>query len=1006
MTARLRAALGVALLLAAQVAATPSAWAVGQCGNQKDTCKCGKNNPYPCCDNGSNCTWWAWNEACCNWGIGLPGWGNANTWASYAKQNSNFVVQGSPVVGSIATSTKGTYGHVAWVIGVGNGTVTVREMNCCGTCAYGMIQRTHATSYFNSGFIVPKPKGPVCGNGGCEGGEHCANCPQDCGGCCGNGACDHGETCGSCSKDCTCPPKGALDVAACSSARGWASDDNVPGKALTVRLKVDGKELGNITANAPHGAQGNHGFSWTTPTSLHDDTHHTVVAVADDGEGKGNAQVGSRPLRCWAGERADGPWTTQAEAASSVAVQVRGAGSDADAKTPLASRLVGLDHRHPKDDPYATSGAVQSCLQPGTAPFERAFVEVQADASELPLTATLRVDGSNALAVPLATAGQTLTLAKVGLALCLRTAATAENVLAKAGGIALRSLRFQTGSWWHGVEATGHGLRLTLHEQDGGALEAAPALGLAGANGASGAVRVWRPLAEPFDSVRGAAVAQDARASLWLLTHAEDDGGVLLAGQFEAARLSPRTTLALRLTRPPGSDGAGALTAGTLLEVKRLRVGRNDSDRVGFFDVDRIGSFGLQAMTAEAAAEQNLGGGFGDPAGDGPDHGADAAGGAANPGVGEANAPTKVKALGRVLVLSHRDAGWWSTGTLRATLRDGGPAFDRARLRIRGGLTDSALTLRALATKPGAQAADAPVLAVVLDASGNATYELALQGDRLALELAWSGERWKAPSGAVRLEGVAVCRDGWWSLPSESAVGIDEARSDDGALRLHAHNDDGPAKGLRVLQRELDVPQTAVRFRLRQDVPVAALRIAVLLDGVPAAVLEEAGPSERTVEVHGLSAAAGSGKASGPQPFSTIGLLMQRKDAPLPVGDWTADFDAFELRGVDGVWRPLAKVPLRLADALAPVPLAAAVSPGQDAGGLGADAGGLDRDAGATAPSAPAAGCSATPARSSAPITGGWLIVALALAAVLALRRAEPGEGRTATAGPSGTCRS
>ena len=988
----------LSLMLAAQVATTPDAFAVGQCGNQKDTCKCGKSNPYPCCDNGSNCTWWAWNEACCNWGIGLPGWGNANTWASYAKQNSNFVVQGSPVVGSIATSTKGTYGHVAWVIGVGNGTVTVREMNCCGTCAYGMIQRTHATSYFNSGFIIPKPKGPVCGNGSCEGGENCAGCPQDCGGCCGNGACDHGETCGSCSKDCACPPKGALDVAACSSARGWASDENVPGKALTVHLKVDGKELGTTKAGAAHGAQGNHGFSWATPTSLYDDAPHDVVAIADDGEGKGSAKIGNRPLRCWAGERADGPWTTEAKAASSFAVQVRGAGSDADAKTPLASRLTGLDHRHPTGDPYATSGAVQSCLQPGTAAFDRAYVEVQSDISELPLVAKLRVDGKDAVAVPAASAGQTLTVAKPGLALCLQSAATAENVISKGGGIALRSLRFQTGSWWHGVEATCHGLRLTLHEQDGAALEAAPAVGLQGANGASGAVRLWRPLSEPFDSVRGAAVAQDPRASVRLLTHAEADGGVLLSGQFEASRLVPRTTLALRMARAPDNDGAGAQTAGTLLDIKRLRVGRNDNDRIGFFDIERMGSFGLQALTAETAAEQGLSGVLGDAASAGPDHGAGAAGGAANGGAGAGadagSEPGKVvnlKALGRTLILAHRDSGWWSTGTLRALLRDDGPAFERARLRLRGGLTDGALELRALAQQATQAAPDAKVLAIVLKADANATVELALTGERLALELAWSGERWMAQPGAVRLEGVALCRDGWWSLPSEGAVGIDQAKSDDDALRLHAHNEDGPAAGLRMLQRELDVPQQALRFRVRQNLPVASLRLAVLLDGVPAAVLEEAGPSERMIEVQGRSTSVGKGKASTIQPFTTIGLLLQRKDAPLPAGDWTADFDGFELLGTDGVWRPLAKVPLRLADALAPVSLAAATTPGQDADGIGGDAVASDGDVSAVPVSARASGCSAGSSRGSGPIGGGALGLLLAASALVWLRRRRGG---------------
>jgi hypothetical protein len=60
-----------------------------QCGDQIDDCPCGMPNPYPCCDNDcddpldwtdvcdGNCCWWAWDQACCNWGVGLPGWGSA-----------------------------------------------------------------------------------------------------------------------------------------------------------------------------------------------------------------------------------------------------------------------------------------------------------------------------------------------------------------------------------------------------------------------------------------------------------------------------------------------------------------------------------------------------------------------------------------------------------------------------------------------------------------------------------------------------------------------------------------------------------------------------------------------------------------------------------------------------------------------------------------------------------------------------------------------------------------
>jgi hypothetical protein len=54
---------------------------------------------------------------------------------------------------------------------------------------------------------------PVCGNGICEAGETCSNCPADCGTCapvCGNGLCEPGETCTSCSHDCGPCPGGPI----------------------------------------------------------------------------------------------------------------------------------------------------------------------------------------------------------------------------------------------------------------------------------------------------------------------------------------------------------------------------------------------------------------------------------------------------------------------------------------------------------------------------------------------------------------------------------------------------------------------------------------------------------------------------------------------------------------------------------------------------------------------------------------------------------------------------
>ena len=52
------------------------------------------------------------------------GWGDATNWAANAKADG-YTVASTPKVGAVAWR----YGHVAAVIGVGDGTVTITEQN-------------------------------------------------------------------------------------------------------------------------------------------------------------------------------------------------------------------------------------------------------------------------------------------------------------------------------------------------------------------------------------------------------------------------------------------------------------------------------------------------------------------------------------------------------------------------------------------------------------------------------------------------------------------------------------------------------------------------------------------------------------------------------------------------------------------------------------------------------------------------------------------------------------
>ena len=208
----MRAAARLLFVLGVLLAARPAA-AVYQCGDQTDDCHCGDYDPYPCCDNGGNCTWWAWEAACCNWAVALPGWGNANQWVGNASADANYDVLAYPVVGAIACKVSGTYGHVAWVTTLSGAGIDVTEENCCTGCNYGMRAYSYSDwHHFDGGFIIRKSQ-TVCqpGDSQTQGCGQCGTQSRGCDAtgnwgawdaCAGEGPCSPNDTsteaCGDC----------------------------------------------------------------------------------------------------------------------------------------------------------------------------------------------------------------------------------------------------------------------------------------------------------------------------------------------------------------------------------------------------------------------------------------------------------------------------------------------------------------------------------------------------------------------------------------------------------------------------------------------------------------------------------------------------------------------------------------------------------------------------------------------------------------------------------------
>ena len=80
-------------------------------------------------------------------GFNMPFYDNANGWGPDAARRG-YAVNSTPAVGSVAWSNAGTYGHVAYVVAVSGGSVTIEEYNYYGNGTYD--KRTVPASAFTA----------------------------------------------------------------------------------------------------------------------------------------------------------------------------------------------------------------------------------------------------------------------------------------------------------------------------------------------------------------------------------------------------------------------------------------------------------------------------------------------------------------------------------------------------------------------------------------------------------------------------------------------------------------------------------------------------------------------------------------------------------------------------------------------------------------------------------------------------------------------------------------
>ena len=212
--------------ISATVLLSSQAHAVYQCGDTQDTCICGLDNPFPCCSNGGNCTWYAFHAACCGWKVAVPMRGHAKTWAGVARSDPNYEVIPYPVVNSIGCTETTEYGHVAWVTAVSGASITVHEQNCGGN--YGANIRNTNAAEFNA-YIIRQ--GQLCE---CHAGE---TQTQSCGDC--------GNQVRSCGADCKWAAWGACQA---TQIPADACNTGLPGACAAGTLScVDGNTTCNQT---------------------------------------------------------------------------------------------------------------------------------------------------------------------------------------------------------------------------------------------------------------------------------------------------------------------------------------------------------------------------------------------------------------------------------------------------------------------------------------------------------------------------------------------------------------------------------------------------------------------------------------------------------------------------------------------------------------------------------------------------------------------------------------
>ena len=667
--------------------------------------------------------------------------------------------------------------------------------------------------------------------------------------------------------------------------------------AVQIELRVDGKVMHKGKADGAHAKHGGHGFSWPVAAAFKKGAPHKGQVTVFDTQTDGKVSLGELPFLCDNRTTYQGIWVTQLTDASGVKVTL----------PEHAPPHLALRHGHQAGDPYPVSGVVESCATVAQAPFEglRGLSSWQLKAGHQ--EARLTVNGKQVHAFAAGSQGKAKEEFDGPVSeICLRTEAKDAKVVGDAANVDLSDLRLLGGGWTSSYEVATEGLIFAPPQDDSLIFASRGQAG--GMVNASGWIGSWRSFAGPFDTVTWQP-GGELKAHLELVVdgvpYPADGSGVMkgLRGSELAFRLRPKEPV--------------ELPAGAVARIEHIRIRDTSTRAEGAWRLARQGSRGLSgAIPAEADD----------------------------------------KRAGLHVALRHQPHDYWSTGALLASVHEVGP-FER----VRGTYLQQAevASLRSELLIDGAVVAGWAQhgrLEVPFDVVG--------AGQQLGFRLNVAKDGRLAEAATFEVRDLQWLRGGWWSASSPRCAGLRDRRSGGDTVVLEVSQAWVAQKmalgGAHRVVREFAEPQTGIAFKYSQDLDEAALRVMVLLDGVPARLIEYDGVATTEIEVTDA-------------PFKRVAFALAPRSPGLPVPRaGFAEFSDVRVRAQAGQWQPVASVP---GPESVTVTTVVADGGAVDAGSTGDGGGG-----------SPSAGCAATPAVPGGPHGAAPWLLAL-VAALYGLRR-------------------